>query len=101
MSDFSSGRFSVTGSGHFIKNGEIKYPVQDIAISGDIPSLLLDIDTIGKEQKIGLGSVVPPLKITHLNINSQKMGKKYKSMLLMLKVLTTLKLMKHPIAATD
>jgi predicted Zn-dependent protease len=99
MSDFASGRFSVTGSGHFIKNGSIKYPVQDIAISGDIPSLLQKIDMIGKEQKIGFGSVVPPLRISSLSINSQKMSMKYKSMLLMLKILTTLKLMKHPIAA--
>ncbi|MCG3218601.1 MAG: TldD/PmbA family protein, partial [Candidatus Heimdallarchaeota archaeon] len=99
MSDFASGRFSVTGSGHFIKNGAIKYPVQDIAISGDIPSLIQKIDMIGKEQKIGLGTIVPPLRISSLSINSQKMGMKFKSMLLMLKVLTTLKLMKHPIAA--
>ncbi|MHA1910140.1 MAG: TldD/PmbA family protein [Candidatus Kariarchaeaceae archaeon] len=99
MSDYASGRFSVTGSGHFIKNGVIKYPVQDIAISGDIPSLLQKIDMVGKEPKIGFGSVVPPLRISSLSINSHKMSMKYKSMLLMLKVLTTLKLMKHPIAA--
>ena len=44
MSDFSSGRFAVTGSGWYVKDGETKYPVQDISISGTIPELLLNID---------------------------------------------------------
>ncbi|MHA1973181.1 MAG: TldD/PmbA family protein [Candidatus Hodarchaeales archaeon] len=99
MSDFASGRFSVTGSGFYIKNGEIKYPVQDITISGTIPDLLKKIDMIGKEGKASLGSVFPAIRVNSLKIVAQKMDKKQIMQLLALKVLTTFKLMKNPIVA--
>ncbi|MHA1356208.1 MAG: metallopeptidase TldD-related protein [Candidatus Heimdallarchaeota archaeon] len=44
MSDRSSGRFAVTGFGWYIKNGEVKYPVQGINISGMLPDLIKNID---------------------------------------------------------
>ncbi|MHA1228759.1 MAG: TldD/PmbA family protein [Candidatus Hodarchaeales archaeon] len=99
MSDYASGRFSVTGSGFYIKNGEIKYPVQDITISGTIPELLTRIDMVGKEVKPSLKSVFPAIRVSNLKIVAQKMDKKDLLQLAALKVLTTLKLMKNPIVA--
>lgn len=99
MSDKASGRFAVTGSGHFIKNGEIQYAVQDISISGEIPELLLNIDMIGKEQKVSLASIIPPMRISKLNVSAQKMDSKTLVMLRMLKIATKLRLMKNPLVA--
>ncbi len=52
MSDRSSGRFAVTGFGWYIKNGEVKYPVQGINISGMLPELIKNIDMISSERQL-------------------------------------------------
>ena len=99
MSDFASGRFSVTGNGHYIKNGEIKYPVQDISVSGTIPQLLKGIDMVGREQKHGFGSFMPHIRVQSLTIAAQKMPLSMRSLLFLLKVLTTLRIKKNPFVA--
>ena len=99
MSDYASGRFAVTGSGWYVENGTIKYPVQDISISGNIPELIKNIDLIGKDQEVSMALISPHFRVKSLNIVAQKMNAKYRLMLRMLKILTTLKLMKNPIVA--
>lgn len=96
MSDTSSGRFSVTGFGWYIKNGEIKYPVQGIAISGTIPTLLKNIDLISKERELMLLSDCPYIRFTSLPVTSKKLDFKARFGLSLLKVLTSLKIMKNP-----
>ena len=96
MSDLSSGRFSVTGFGWYIKNGEIKYPVQGISISGMVPDLLKKIDLISKEIEPGLLSNAPFLRISKISTTSKKFDLKTRFGLGVLKVLTTLKIVKHP-----
>ncbi len=87
MSDMSSGRFAVTGSGWYIKNGENKYPVQDISISGTIPDLLNNIDMISKERKKGLNNEVPYLRVEKLNVTAKKLDFKVRFSMKMLKLL--------------
>jgi len=98
MSDFSSGRFSVTGGGWYIKNGEIQFPVQDITISGTIPQLLKDIDLISKERKKGLNNEVPYLKVSSLDVTAKKMDFKIRFGMKILKLLVNLGLVKNPFA---
>jgi len=96
MSDLSSGRFAVTGSGWYIKKGEIKYPVQDISISGTIPDLLLKIDMISKERERGLMSEVPYLRVSQLSATAKKLDFKIRFGLKVLKAMIKLGLAKNP-----
>ncbi len=96
MSDFSSGRFSVTGNGWYIKNGEVKFPVQDITISGTIPQLLKNIDLISKERVAGLNNEVPYLRVSQLDVSAKKMDLKIRVGMKLLKLLMALKLIKNP-----
>ena len=96
MSDFSSGRFSVTGSGWYIKDGEIKYPVQDISVSGTIPDLLMNIDLISKERKMGLNNEVPYLRVKELSVAAKKLDFKIRFGFKVLKTLIRLGIVKNP-----
>ncbi|HUU76837.1 MAG TPA: TldD/PmbA family protein [candidate division Zixibacteria bacterium] len=96
MSDTSSGRFSVTGFGWYIKNGEVKYPVQEIAISGMIPDLLKNIDLISKEIEPGLLSDCPYIRLASIPTTAKKFDLKTRFGLGVLKILTSLKIMKNP-----
>jgi PmbA protein len=90
MSDMSSGRFAVTGSGWYIKNGEQKFPVQDISLSGTIPDLLKGIDMISKERKKGINNEVPYLRVEKLNVTAKKLDFKVRFGIKILKLLTKL-----------
>ncbi len=96
MSDFSSGRFAVTGGGFYIKDGEIKCPVQDISLSGDIPSLLTKIDLISKEREEQLISEIPYLRVSSLTTTAKKLDFKIRFGYKILKTLVSLGIVKNP-----
>jgi len=96
MSDLSSGRFAVTGSGWYIKNGELRQPVQDISVAGTIPDLLQNIDMISKERKKGLNNEVPYLRISELEITAKKLDFKIRFGMKVLKAMIKLGLAKNP-----
>ncbi|MBD3190866.1 MAG: hypothetical protein GF308_09495 [Candidatus Heimdallarchaeota archaeon] len=98
MSDFSSGRFSVTGFGWYIKKGEIKYPVQGIDISGKLPDLIKTIDFISKEREEMLLADCPYIRFAKVPVTAKKFDFKTRFGLVIIKILTTLGIMKHPIA---
>jgi PmbA protein len=95
MSDPSSGRFSVTGFGWYIKNGEIKYPVQGLSISGMLPELIKNIDMISKEPKSMMLANAPYIRFAKVPITAKKFDMKTRFGLIMLKVITALT-GKHP-----
>ena len=96
MSDLSSGRFAVTGSGWYIKNGELKQAVQDISVAGTIPELLQNIDMISKERVKGLNNEVPYLRISKLEITAKKLDFKIRFGMKILKAMIKLGLVKNP-----
>ncbi|HUT81154.1 MAG TPA: TldD/PmbA family protein [Candidatus Bathyarchaeia archaeon] len=95
MSDSSSGRFSVTGFGWYIKNGEIKYPAQGISISGMLPELLQNIDMISKESESMLLADCPYIRLAKVPVTSKKFDFKTRFGLAILKIISTLT-GKHP-----
>lgn len=96
MSDTSSGRFSVTGFGWYIKNGEIKYPVQGLDISGMLPELLKNIDMISKERESLLLSDSPFIRFAKLPVTAKKFDLKTRFGLGVYKIITILT-GKHPL----
>lgn len=96
MSDTSSGRFSVTGFGWYIKNGEIKYPVQGISLSGMLPKLIQNIDLISKERESMILSEAPYIRFSSMNATAKKFDFKTRFGLSVIKILTSLKIIKHP-----
>ncbi len=96
MSDLSSGRFAVTGSGWYVKDGEIKYPVQDISVSGTIPDLLMNIDLISKERTKGLNNEVPYFRVKELSVTAKKLDFKIRFGFKVLKTLARLGIVKNP-----
>ncbi|MHA1442252.1 MAG: TldD/PmbA family protein [Candidatus Heimdallarchaeota archaeon] len=97
MSDRSSGRFAVTGFGWYIKNGEVKYPVQGINISGMLPDLIKNIDMISSERQSMLLTEAPYIRFANVSTAGKKFDFKTRFGLSIVKVLTTLKVMKHPL----
>ncbi|MGC9780165.1 MAG: TldD/PmbA family protein [Candidatus Heimdallarchaeota archaeon] len=95
MSDQSSGRFSITGFGWYIKNGEVKYPVQGISISGMLPELIKNIDMISKERESMLLADAPYIRFANVPAISKKFDFKT---LLLLSVAKAISLVtgKHP-----
>ena len=95
MSDASSGRFSVTGFGWYIKNGEIKHPVQDISISGILPELIRNIDMISKDPKSLLLGNCPYIRFANVPATAKKFDLKTLFGLTLLKMVAMLT-GKHP-----
>jgi len=95
MSDTSSGRFSVTGFGWYIKNGEIQYPVQGINISGVLPELLKSIDLISKEREALLLADSPYIRFASVPVTAKKFDLKTRLGLSLLKIISVLT-GKHP-----
>ena len=85
-----------TGSGWYIKNGEVKQSVQDISLSGSIPELLLDIDMISKETKKGFNNEVPYLRVSKLNVTAKKLDFKIRFGMKIMKTLIRLGIMENP-----
>jgi len=96
MSDQSSGRFAVTGFGWYVKNGEVKHPVQGINISGMLPDLIKNIDMISSERQSLLLTECPYIRFANVSTTGKKFDFKTRFGLSIIKVLTTLKLMKNP-----
>ncbi len=96
MSDTSSGRFSVTGFGWYIKNGEIKHPVQGLDVSGMLPELLKNIDMISKERESLILSECPYIRFTKMPVTAKKFDLKTRFGLSILKIITILT-GKHPL----
>jgi len=95
LSDQSSGRFSVTGFGWYIKNGEVKYPVQGISVSGMLPELIKSIDMISKEPEPILLANCPYIRFASVSTTAKKFDLKTRFGLTMLKIITLLT-GKHP-----
>jgi PmbA protein len=98
MSDRSSGRFSITGFGWYIKNGEIQYPVQGLDISGMLPDLLKEIDMISKERESLLLADCPYIRFSNVSITAKRFDFKTRLQLAILKLITFFT-GKHPLVA--
>lgn len=71
MSNPVSGDFSVeTENVFYIENGEIKYPLKDIMLSGNLPQLLKKVDMVANNTKQASEVVAPSIRISEMQIIS-------------------------------
>jgi PmbA protein len=65
-----SGDFSVGISGHWVENGEVKYPVKEAVLTGNILELFRRIETVGPDLRFygNIGS--PSLLIEEMDISA-------------------------------
>ena len=55
-----TGDFSHGATGHWIENGEIAYPVQEITIAGNVITAFKNITAVGNDLKFRAGGVASP-----------------------------------------
>ena len=97
MSDFSTGRFSVGASGWYIKNGEVKFPLQELTVNGIMPQVLKDIDFVSKEQERGVNAIVPHVRVSTLKCIAVKRPLFMRLGFRIYKILLLLGIVKHPL----
>ncbi|MCX6155905.1 MAG: TldD/PmbA family protein [Candidatus Kapabacteria bacterium] len=65
----TSGDYSKGAYGLWIENGELTYPVSEITISGNLGSMLKDIELVGNDVDFIHGKMVPTIKIKEMTIS--------------------------------
>ena len=69
--DLVSGDFSQGASGHFIENGKLTHPVNEVTIAGNLKSMLLDIDAVGTDLEFRASVASPTLRIKKMTVSGR------------------------------
>ncbi len=67
--DLVSGNYSRGAVGHWIENGRLAYPVNEITIAGNLREMLLDIDALGNDLEFRGSSASPTLRIGRMTVS--------------------------------
>ena len=65
----TTGDFSRGAAGLWIENGELAYPVAEINVSGNLKTMLKDIDAVGSDLEWRAGSATPTISMAKLTIS--------------------------------
>jgi len=65
----TTGDFSRGAAGLWIENGEVAYPVAEINVSGNLKSMLKDIDAVGNDLEWRAGTAAPTIRMTKLTVS--------------------------------
>lgn len=67
--NMTTGDFSQGAAGYWIENGRIAYPVTEINVSGNLRTMLKDIDMVGNDLFIRGGSAAPTVRMSKLMVS--------------------------------
>lgn len=66
-----SGDFSVGAAGIMIENGQLTFPVRGVTISGNLGTLLQDIEAVGNDLRFYGGKAAPTIRLKSLSIGGE------------------------------
>jgi PmbA protein len=69
--NFTTGDYSRGVVGHWIEDGQLAYPVEEITIAGNLVTMLRDIEMIGRDLVFRDQTAAPTLKIARMTIAGQ------------------------------
>jgi len=69
--NFTTGDYSRGVVGHWIENGQLTYPVEEITIAGNLAGMLRDIEMIGRDLVFRDQTAAPTLKIARMTVAGQ------------------------------
>ena len=64
-----TGDYSQGAVGHWIENGRLTHPVNEITIAGNLRQMLLDVDAVGDDLVFRGSSASPTLRIRKMTIS--------------------------------
>lgn len=67
--DLVSGDFSQGAAGHWIENGRLTHPVNEITIAGNLKSMLMDVDAVGSDLEFRGSSASPTLRVKKMTVS--------------------------------
>ena len=69
--NFVTGDYSRGAVGHWIEDGELTYPVEEITIAGNLGQMLRDVAMVGNDLHFRDQTAAPTLKIARMTVAGQ------------------------------
>jgi len=69
--NFVTGDYSRGAVGHWIEDGELTYPVDEITIAGNLGDMLLGVEMVGRDLHFRDQTAAPTLKIARMTVAGQ------------------------------
>ncbi len=66
--NFVTGDYSRGAVGHWIENGELAYPVEEITIAGNLRDMLRDVEMVGRDFAFRDRTAAPTLKLARMTV---------------------------------
>jgi PmbA protein len=67
--DLVSGDFSQGAAGHWIENGHLVRPVNEVTIAGNLKSMLMDVDAVGSDLEFRGSSASPTIRVKKMTVS--------------------------------
>jgi PmbA protein len=69
--NFTTGDYSRGAVGHWIEDGQLAYPVEEITIAGNLTQMFRDVEMIGRDLVFRDQTAAPTLKIARMTVAGQ------------------------------
>ena len=69
--DLVSGDFSQGASGHWIEDGRLTHPVNEVTIAGNLKQMLMDVDAVGSDLDFHSSVAAPTLRIKKMTVSGR------------------------------
>ena len=67
--DLVSGDFSQGAAGHWIENGRLAHPVNEVTIAGNLKQMLMDVDALGSDLEFRGTVAAPTLRVKKMTVS--------------------------------
>jgi PmbA protein len=69
--DLVSGDFSQGASGHWIEDGRLVHPVNEVTIAGNLKQMLMDVDAVGSDLDFHSSISAPTLRLKKMTVSGR------------------------------